>query len=299
MSYFATRIYECVTLKKKSIVSIYVSHFNEDCIKKFSDRHKDELGKEVFLINSSSSSIDAEYFPDFEVIEAGGNVGFSSANNIGIKQAGFVDPDYFLIINPDVFLPPAWLKNVMAEIDGLRCSDVGIFTVPLFGYNFESDSSTGLVDGLGIEHSWYGRWFDISQGADVSSIDTASVPYEVSAACGALMIIHKDVIYELLEQDGFVFNESYFMYKEDIELSIRVRLLGKKILLIPSAPVYHCRGWGKDRSSSSYWARVLSARNEFKMHLKFHKCFLPYSVLKYFYVRFLERVGFKILGLFK
>ena len=123
----------------------------------------------------------------------------------------------------------------------------------------------------------------------MSLLNMKRTPYEIQAACGALMLVNKDVIIELLNKDGFVFNESYFMYKEDIELSIRTRRLGKKILMIPEAPAFHCRGWAKKRAGSPYWAKELSARNEFKMHLMYYWRFLPYSICKYIYVRFFER----------
>lgn len=275
-------------MQRLSVVSIYVSHNSEKYIKKFSSRHRVELGEKVFLINSSSNVISAESFCDFEVINIGENIGFSAANNIGIKYGSEFEPDYFLLVNPDIFLPPSWLESVLDVIEGISKHDVGMFTVPLLGYDFEKDEPTGLVDNQGLEHTWYGRWFDVFKGDDVSVLDDEVPPYEIQAACGALMLIHKDVVYQLLEKDGYVFNESYFMYKEDIELSLRVRKLGKSIMMVPSVPVFHCRGWAKDRADSPYWARELSARNELKMHLKYYRRFLPYSFLKYFYVIFLE-----------
>lgn len=279
--------------EKFSVISIYVSHNSEAYIKRFSDRHKGELGKKVFLVNSSLNSIDENKFPDFEVINIGGNIGFAAANNAGIEQGIKLEPDYILIVNPDVFLPASWLMSVLEVINGLQRCNVGAFIVPLLGYDFEKDKPTGLVDSMGMSYTWYGRWFDVSKGGDVNALDKKKLPYEVQAACGALVLIHKDVVCELLEKDGFVFNESYFMYKEDIELSLRIRRLGKSILMIPSAPAFHCRGWAKERADSPDWARKLSSLNELKMHLKYCWRFLPYSFIKYFYVRFFERFMLK------
>ena len=97
--------------EKFSVISIYVSHNSDEYIKKFSDRHKAELGKKIFLINSSENTINVEEFDDFEIINVGENIGFSAANNIGIDYASKLEPDYFLIINPDVLLPPSWLST--------------------------------------------------------------------------------------------------------------------------------------------------------------------------------------------
>ena len=282
-----------------SVVSIYVSHNSDEYIKKFSDRHKDELGEKVFLINSSSNTIEPENFYDFEVINIGENIGFSAANNIGIKNAAMLEPDYYLIINPDVYLPPSWLNRVLEVIQKIHSSDIGIFTVPLIAYDFAADKQQDVIDSLGLSHTWYGRWFDIKQGENIDRLDECLPPYEVQAACGALMLIQRDVVCELLKKDGYVFNESYFMYKEDIELSVRVRELGRKIIMIPSEHAFHCRGWAGNRADSPYWARELSARNELRMHFKYYKRFLPYSILKYFYVRFFETFKFKIARFLK
>lgn len=275
-------------MSKMSVVSVYVSHFSENYIDRFSTRHREELGRNVYVVNSSTKPYESEVEQRFCLIEAGSNVGFSKANNIGIKRGLSDEPDFFLIINPDVLLPPQWLSKVSEAIDQVG-SEVGIFTVPLLGYDFEADKATGLLDGVGIGCTWFGRWYDIWQGEDENVLDKSLLPYDVMAACGALMLIRREVICELLDKDGYVFNESYLMYKEDIELSTRARLIGWRIVLLPSVPVFHCRGWGKDRRDSPYWARLLSAKNELKMHARYYWRYLPYSILKYLYIIFLER----------
>ena len=151
-------------MSRLSVFSIYVSYFSEKFIKKFFEQHKDELGENVSLINSCEAAIKQGDFPDFNIVNIGKNVGFSAANNIGIKLGVKFKPDYFLIINPDVLLPPCWLNVVLDIIESPQFSDVGIFTVPLLGYDFEQEEATGKVDSLGIDHKWYGRWFDVSQG---------------------------------------------------------------------------------------------------------------------------------------
>ena len=275
-------------MNELSIFSIYVSHASDKLIKKFSDRHKNELGDKVYLINSSLIDIEQALFPDFEVINLGENIGFAAANNVGISFGLKQEPDFFLIINPDVLLPDGWLISIKTYLLDEQYKDAGIFTVPLLGYDIAGDKPSGLIDSLGIDHTWYGKWFDVFQGRDKDVLSDDDQPYEVAAACGALMLIRRSVISELLADDAYVFNESYFMYKEDIELSVRVRALGKKIMMVPAPKVFHCRGWAKDRATSPYWARKLSARNELKMHLKFFWRFVPYSIVKNVYVRYLE-----------
>ncbi len=276
-----------VKIEQPSVISIYVSHDSEKYIKKFSYRHGKELGEKVILLNSSSTDIDVEAFSDFEFINVGENIGFSAANNIGIKHGVKLEPDYFLIINPDVYLPSGWLEAISPFLCDKKYSDVGVFTVPLLGYNFTKNKPTGLIDSLGVYRTWYGRWYDCLAGKPVNFFDKDNEPFFIPSACGALMIIRREVANSLFLKDGYVFNESFFMYKEDIELSVRVRKSGRKILMLPSVPVYHCRGWDGTRNSP-YWKRLLSAKNELSMHLKYYWRFIPYSALKYFYVKYFE-----------
>jgi len=280
-----------ITEDSLSVTSIYVSHNSDEYIKKFSNKHINELGDKVFLVNSSMNDIEVDCFSGFEVINIGKNVGFSVANNIAVNASIDDSTDYYMFINPDVYLPPEWKKKISLFLCDQKYSDIGIFTVPLLGYDFARDMPTGLIDSLGIYKTWFGKWYDYLAGMPVSLFVKDASPFPVPSACGALMIVRRSVVQSLLLKNGYVFNESYFMYKEDIELSIRVRRLGKEVLMVPSIPAYHCRGWDGSRNSP-YWKRLLSAKNELSMHLKYYWRFVPYSALKYFYVKYLERKTF-------
>ena len=272
------------------MISIYVSHNSEQYINKFAVRHKDELGDKVFLINSSINNyVSVDELP-LKVVNIGKNIGFAAANNIGIEYARKYNPDYFLIVNPDVYLPKGWLESILSEIEQKSLHDSGIITVPLLSYDFGRDRESEIIDSFGIAKRWYGRWYDIAQGVSKTDMDWPDEPYEIEAACGALMLINIDVVSALMKKDGYIFEESYFMYKEDIELSLKVKSIGKKIIMLPTHAAYHCRGWKKGRQNVPYWARKLSAKNELRLHYHYFWKYLPYSLLKYFYVIFIEKV---------
>ena len=272
------------------ISPVVVSHNSEKYIEKFWEKNGNELGCAVTIVNSSDKKTDINSNYSFDIIEAGANVGFSAANNIGIRHCLQNKADFFLIANQDVLLPSGWLSCINKVLAEPELSDVGIFTVPLLAYEFKDNRPAGLIDSLGIEHTWYGHWYDVSQGESDSVLNKKLSPYVVTAACGALMLIRKNTVQKLLNKDGYVFNEAYFMYKEDIELSLRISKLGEKVMMIPSAPAFHCRGWANNRAESPAWARRLSAKNELNMHLKFFWRYLPYTSIKYVYVNTIERL---------
>jgi GT2 family glycosyltransferase len=83
------------------------------------------------------------------------------------------------------------------------------------------------------------------------------------------------------------FEESFYMYKEDIELSLR---LGKKwgIKVFTDLKAYHCRGWG-EQGIQTHTGRKHSAENDLYLAIHYKLRALPYAILKYLYVMLLEK----------
>jgi GT2 family glycosyltransferase len=86
----------------------------------------------------------------------------------------------------------------------------------------------------------------------------------------------------------FGFEPKLVMYKEDIELSLRVQKCGFKIFMDYSDFAYHCRGWSGARRSVPKWARWLSAKNDIFLARNYIIRALPYSVLKFLWVAIVE-----------
>jgi GT2 family glycosyltransferase len=62
-------------------------------------------------------------------------------------------------------------------------------------------------------------------------------PHEVDAISGSFLLTRKDV----LEKSG-IFDEDYWMYAEDIDLSYRIKKAGFKIIYLPNLEVLHHKG---------------------------------------------------------
>jgi GT2 family glycosyltransferase len=192
---------------------------------------------------------------------------------------------YVLFLNPDAFLTPDFLEKAAAQME--TRSDCGILTGPLFGYDFARALPTGRYDSTGIFSTWYGRWYDRGQGEAISK-DRYSQVEDVPAICGALMFCRKEAL-ESAALEGEVWDSSFFMYKEDIDLSLRVRSQGWRLLYHPDLIAYHGRGWQTDRGKMSRAARLGSAKNEIKLYWKARLwAHLPYSIAKYTAVKLLD-----------
>lgn len=206
--------------------------------------------------------------------------GFCKGNNAGMAHVQ-KKCDYVFFLNPDAFVTPTFLEKAVAYMEALENEKCGALTGTVQGYDIINDRPTGKYDSTGVFRKWYGRWYDRGQGEVCGErlyIEHAHVP----AICGAVFFCRKKALDTVLIRDGEVFDSSFYMYKEDIDLSFRLKKKGWTLDFVPDLLAYHCRGWQRDRSQMPRKMRVASARNEVIVQAK-HKSPVPiaYSFLKY------------------
>src|SRR5262249_49063606 len=143
--------------------------------------------------------------------------------------------------------------------------DCGALTGTILGYDIAKDKPTGKYDSTGVFRKWYGHWYDRGQGKDCHPQKYAKKEY-IPAICGALFFCRKEALDSVLIRDKEIFDNTFFMYKEDIDLSLRLRNEGWKLAFVPHLVAYHCRGWYKERKRVPRILRMCSARNELFIH---------------------------------
>jgi GT2 family glycosyltransferase len=269
-------------------VAVIIVTFNSD---RFLTRCLDQLEAQTrrpdrtIIVDSGSSDrkyLDTAHsysFPCTVILKP--NVGFCTANNIGWSLVK--DFDYILYVNPDAFLTPHFIELSLSYMNFRDNADVGLLGGSLLRYDMEAQAPSGYVDSTGIFQTWYGRFFDRDQQKPNSVLQRYTSPVEVPALCAAAVFCRNTALHQV-SVGGDIFDPSYFMYKDDIDLSWRVRRADWKLIYHPGLVAYHCRGW-KKRSATSTDMRLLSARNEVKMFLKFRSPYLLYALAKYALVR--------------
>ena len=162
-------------------------------------------------------------FPNVEVVRLEENVGFAAANNYAIKMAeGF---QWVALLNPDAIAESDWLVNLhMAAEKNSQYN--------FFGSHLKKQDSLGQLDGTGDVYHLCGLAWRRDHG--MPEKQTSRLVEEIFSPCAAAAMYRRDIV---IDVGGF--DERFFCYFEDIDLSFRLRLLGHRCLYVPNAKVEH------------------------------------------------------------
>ncbi len=221
------------------------------------------------------------------------NLGYARAANQGIHLA--TDADYVVITNPDIVYSPTYFEKIIARAEkALHKENLELagITGKVLKYDFGPTSGatptpgaiqghpTTLIDTTGLHLHKTLRVTDEGQGhEDGEKFNKEKEVFGISGAC--------PLYYRPALEDASItinghkeyFDEDFFMYKEDVDLSWRLQLLGWHFLYYPKAIAFHGRGTGvvkrdtlvqtlKNRKSLSRFQRYYSFRNQNLMILK-------------------------------
>ncbi|RJQ37723.1 glycosyltransferase family 2 protein [Candidatus Microgenomates bacterium] len=200
------------------------------------DLSKDLELKVVVVDNASKQELRIK---GIEIIRNKKNLGFAGGNNIGIRYLLEQEVDYILILNNDTIVD----KNLVNELIETAKSNekIGIVVPKIYfekGYEFHKERYKKEDLGKVI---WYAggimNWKNIlgyHKGVDEVDCGQYSKVEETEIGTGCCMLIKKEV----LKRIG-LFDEKYFLYYEDADLSQRVKKAGYKIIFSPKAIIWH------------------------------------------------------------
>jgi N-acetylglucosaminyl-diphospho-decaprenol L-rhamnosyltransferase len=216
----------------------------------------------VVVVDNASTDGSADLvekeFPETRVIRNRENVGFSRANNQGLREAAGA---YALILNSDAELTPGALPALVARLDARpRWGAVGPRTL-------SPDGTVQVSFGPALTPLAEWRQRRLVRGVkrrDPAALKKAEaragVEHEPDWLSGSCLLARK----EALDAVGG-FDEGFFLYEEDVDLCLRLRRAGWGVLFTPAAEVVHHLG----RSMETDPAR---ARLEYhRSHVRFYR----------------------------
>lgn len=197
------------------------------------------------------------------------NLGFCGGHNRIIEST---DSDYVLVLNPDVVLDSRFLEKMIREMD--QDSAVGSATGKLYRWQkpvtipdaLPRFSDKSELDSTGIYFTRNQRHLDRGSGElDSGQYDRKEY---VFGASGAAALYRRRMLADICHNNEY-FDESFFAYREDADLSWRACWMGWKCLYIPEAIAFHERTVLPERRSSLPEAiNMHSFKNRFLLRVK-------------------------------
>lgn len=237
-------------------VSIIIVNYNttaliKQCINSIV-KYCTKVAYEIIVIDNASSdrSIEeiTELWPEITLILSKNNSGFGSANNMGIKIA---KGKFYMLLNSDTYLVADILTPFLEFMKDPQNNDVAVCGAELstgtekatvsFG-NFPSITDAILsLGGYLLIKSYYKKHINlgvVNYDSNVKVVDFIS---------GAAMFIRKAVI-DLVGP----FDEDFFLYFEETELSFRIRQAGYKSVILPYVKIIHLEGQSQVMADFNY-----------------------------------------------
>ncbi len=219
------------------------------------------------------------------------NIGYAAAHNVGLRR---FKSDYVLTLNPDITLDQNFVGNLMQAMDK-EPWDTGSAQALLYRVERMGRRST-IVDSAGLYLNLVRRQ-NLRYVGERTRKKFMSKKY-IFGPDGAAAFYRRAMLEDIDLGNG-VFDEDYFMHKEDVDVCWRAQLRGWKSVLVPEAVGYHVRSFRSgQRANVNAPLRTMALRNRYYLMIKNDLPVLwirdlPWIVLYdlaiFFYVFFRER----------
>lgn len=260
-------------------VSYNTKEFIRKLLSSIEENISKEISYEVVVVDNASSDSSVlmikKEFPKVKLIANKDNLGFSKANNIGIKKAS--KSRYVLFLNPDTLLEKGTIEYMIKFMD--EHSNAGASTCKVVMGNGQIDDAThrgfptpwnSLTHFSGISklmpkstflNGYYLGWKDIDK------------VHEIDALAGAFMLVRREA-----GEDVGWWDEDYFFYGEDIDFCYMLKQKGWKIYYVPNVSIFHHKGVSggikknsKEISTATKETRVRITKSRFNAMKIFYK----------------------------
>jgi GT2 family glycosyltransferase len=223
---------------------------------------------EIIIVDNNSNDGSKESlpskFPGVKFIFNNENLGFAKACNQGSKNSS---GDHILFLNPDTVLPRTCLKDCISFLK--THEDAGAVGVRMLDDKgkFLKESKRGLPSPSASFYKLFGLTAVFPGSETIAKYYQGHLPENennpVEVLSGAFMMI-KRTVFEKVKG----FDETFFMYGEDIDLSLRISQLGYKNYYLGKISITHLKG-GSTTYNKKYVQEFYGAMNLFvKKHYK-------------------------------
>jgi len=222
---------------------------------------------EIILVDNASTDgtqeIVKNIFRNVKLVENTKNLGYSGTNS-SIK---YCDGKYILFLNNDMELDGNSLNELVKTA---KVNNGAAMIAPRLVNFYDKNLKSG---GTWLSRAFYNGHI---KGNDKEA--AKEIPYL------GVGLIRTDFV----EMFGYLFDRDYFIYGEDVDLGLRIRLTGKKVMFEPKSVMYHMHSVTMQKQSKSF-STFLMERN---LITTFFKIFLLSNIIIYLpYVLFLRLIA--------
>jgi GT2 family glycosyltransferase len=165
-----------------------------------------------------------EKYPKVQIIKHAENKGYAGGMNPGLQQAIDDGAEYVAAFNNDAVADKHWLRELVQALS--KQPKAGIATCKLLSADGQH------IDSTGDYFTVWGLPYPRGRGeTDLTKYDDQT---EIFGASGGASLYRVS----LLQEVG-LFDEDFFAYYEDVDLSFRAQLAGWEVVYVPSAVAYH------------------------------------------------------------
>jgi len=225
------------------MVSIIIVNYNTfhlviDCINSVYEKTKN-VKFEIIVVDNLSPNREIEklntIFPDVKLVQNDKNAGFGAANNLGVKHS---KGEYLFLLNSDTILINDAI-SILAE-NYEKLPKAGVLGGNLYSADLKPiESYENLFPNLlsDINYVFNDIIFKIKYGKYLRFNKTNEIKKIAGYIYGADFFVSKNIFEKI---GGF--DEDFFMYAEEAELSMRINKKGYYMYIVPAAKIIHLEG---------------------------------------------------------
>jgi GT2 family glycosyltransferase len=267
-------------------VSVIIVNYNttiltSKCIESIYFHTNNTIRFEIIVVDNNSpdrSIIDLKLkYPLIKLILSEENKGFGYANNLAFKIAS---GHYYFLINPDAYLINDAISDFNTFMNDHKNSNIGICGAELITQlNYETvsygnfPSILELISSIGF-FKFYKAYF--KKYIALGVVNFSQKIRNVDFISGADMFIRRSLIDKI---GGF--DEDFFLYFEEVELSYRAKLSGFKSYILPFIKICHIEGASQQTQTFNYKKYEYFSRSRNLFYIKSYSKIYEYFALSF------------------
>lgn len=237
-------------------ISIVIVNYNakvllENCLNAVINSCKN-ISSEIIVVDNASTDGSEDYFKNkfnpIRFIWNKENIGFSKANNLALKHTS---GDFTLFLNPDTLIPEDCLEKCIRFFEQHKdCGALGVKMLNVAG-EYLKESKRGFPGPATSFYKMIGLYKLFPHSEIFAKYYEGHLDKNennpVDVLSGAFMMLSKQALEKVIG-----FDEQFFMYGEDIDLSYRILQAGFKNYYFAETEIIHIKGASTNKKNASY-----------------------------------------------